>query len=241
MFFQDAVTIAHELELVLTSKDGGKAIGRVAMTGVPHHALERYSRQLIEKGYAIAICDQVEDAAIAAAEKRMVERKVTKLLTPGTLTDDEMLPARQNNFLAAVTVAGDHWGLAYADISTGEFFTTQGNGLETLTLELMRLQPSEVLIPTNAPDINSLLRPGNKSEQLPDYLPDSFCYSLRSQVPFSLTEAKLRLLTSFGIRSLEGLGCEHLPLAIRAAGGLLEYIEDTAKSLSSALTISPHL
>ena len=229
-FFEDAVTIARELELVLTSKDGGKAIGRVAMTGVPHHALERYSRQLIEKGYAIAICDQVEDAAIAAAEKRMVERKVTKLLTPGTLTDDEMLPARQNNFLAAVTVAADHWGLAYADISTGEFFTTQGNGLETLTLELMRLQPSEVLIPTNAPDINSLLRPGNKSEQLPDYLPDNFCYSLRSQVPFSLTEAKPRLLTSFGIRSLEGMGCEHLPLAIRAAGGLLEYIEDTQKA-----------
>ena len=229
-FFQDAVTIARELELVLTSKDGGKAIGRVAMTGVPHHALERYSRQLIEKGYAIAICDQVEDAATAAAEKRMVERKVTKLLTPGTLTDDEMLPARRNNFLAGVTVAGEHWGLAYADISTGEFFTTQGDGLETLTLELMRLQPSEVLVPTNAPDINSLLRPGNKSEQLPDYFPDSFCYSLRSQVPFSLTEAKPRLLTSFGVRSLEGMGCEHLPLAIRAAGGLLEYIEDTQKA-----------
>jgi len=73
-FFQDSVIIARELELILTSKDGGKEIGRVSMTGVPHHALERYSRQLVEKGYAVAICDQVEDAADAAAEKRMVEQ-----------------------------------------------------------------------------------------------------------------------------------------------------------------------
>ena len=191
-FFQDAATISRELELILTSKDGGKEIGRVAMTGVPHHALERYSRQLVEKGYAVAICDQVEDSAEAAAEKRMVERQITKLLTPGTLTDDEMLPARRNNFLAAITIAGEHWGLAYADISTGEFFTTQGQDLGTLTLELLRLQPSEVLVPANAPDIHSLLRPGEKSEHLPGYLPDCFCYSLRSQLPFSLTEAKPR-------------------------------------------------
>ena len=229
-FFQDSVIIARELELILTSKDGGKEIGRVSMTGVPHHALERYSRQLVEKGYAVAICDQVEDAAEAAAEKRMVERQVTKLLTPGTLTDDSMLPARRNNFLAAIALSGEHWGLAHADISTGEFFTTQSTNLEALGLELLRLQPSEVLVPTNAPDVRNILRPGEKSEHLPTCLPESFCYSLRSQTPFSLMEAKQRLLDTFRVRSLEGMGCDGLPLAIRAAGGLLEYIEDTQKS-----------
>jgi DNA mismatch repair protein MutS len=229
-FFQDAVIIAQELELVQTSKDAGKEIGRVAMTGVPEKAIERYSTLLVEKGYAVAICDQIEDSAVAAAEKRMVERQITKLLTPGTLTDDGMLHARRNNFLASVVIAGEHWGLAYADISTGEFFTTQSSNLASLNLELLRLQPSEILIPTNAPDINSLLRPGQKSEYLAECLPDCFCYSLRSQTPFSIIEAKQRLLTTFRVRSLEGMGCEHLPLSVRAAGGLLQYIEETQKN-----------
>lgn len=230
-FFQDAVTIARELELVQTSKEGGKELGRVAMTGVPHHALERYSTMLVEKGYAVAICDQVEDAATASAEKRnLVKREIQKLLTPGTLTDDGMLRSRQNNFLAAIVVAGEHWGLAYADISTGEFFTTQSSELSSLTLELLRLQPSEVLIPANAPDVNGLLRPGEKSEYLADYLPDSFCYSLRSQQPFSLVEASQRLRDTFDVSSLEGMGCGDIPLGVRAAGGLLEYVADTQKA-----------
>jgi DNA mismatch repair protein MutS len=229
-FFQDAVIISRELELVLTSKEGGKGIGRVAMTGVPHHALERYSRLLVEKGYAVAICDQVEDSTEAAAEKRLVERAITKLLTPGTLTDEGMLNAKKNNFLAAVVITGENWGLAYADISTGEFYTTQASDLTALSLELTRLQPSEILFPINAPDLNRILRPGEKSDHLPPCLPDSFCYALRPQTIFTLTEAKNRLLITYKMRSLEGMGCEHLPLAIRAAGGLLEYIEDTQKA-----------
>ena len=229
-FFQDAVTIARELELVQTSKEGGKELGRVAMTGVPHHALDRYSTMLVEKGYAVAICDQVEDAKVATAERRMVRREIQKLLTPGTLTDDGMLQARQNNFLAAIVVAGEHWGLAYADISTGEFFTSQSNELSALTIELLRLQPSEVLIPANAPDVTGLLRPGEKSEYLADYLPDSFCYSLRSQQPFTLVEASQRLRETFNVSSLEGMGCADMPLGVRAAGGLLEYVEDTQKA-----------
>ena len=229
-FFQDAVTIAQELELVLTSKDGGKEVGRIAMTGVPHHALDRYARQLVEKGYAVVICDQVEDSAKAIAEKRIVKRAITKLLTPGTITEDEMLPSKRNNFLAAVVVAKEHWGLAYADISTGEFFTSQSRDLNALATELLRLQPAEVLLPVNAPDIHTLLRPGEKSNQIPDYLPDCFCYSLRPQKPFDIHEAKPKLLTEFKLKSLEGVGCEHLPLAIRAAGGLLEYVQDTQKA-----------
>jgi DNA mismatch repair protein MutS len=234
-FFQDAVIIARELELVQTSKEGGKEIGRIAMTGVPHHALERYSTMLVEKGFAVAICDQVEDAKEAAAEKRMVRREIQKLLTPGTLTDDGMLQARKNNFLAAIVVAGEHWGLAYADVSTGEFFTTQSSDLGGLTLELLRLQASEVLIPANAPDVNGLLRPGEKSEYLADYLPDSFCYSLRSQQPFTLVEASQRLKDIFQVSSLEGMGCAQIPLGVRAAGGLLEYVEDTQKAYQVSL------
>lgn len=225
-FFQDAVTVSRELELVLTSKHGGD-VGRVAMTGVPHHAWERYTTQLVEKGYAVVICDQVEDSADAIG---LVKREVTRILTPGTLLEEGMLKASRNNYIAAVVIAVNHWGLAYADISTGEFLTSQGSNLDHLTQELMRLQPAEVLFPTNAPDLGSLLRPGETSPSLPQCLPPSFCYSLRSQVPFSQAEARSKLLQKFKMRSLEGLGCEHLPLAVRAAGGLLDYIEDTQKA-----------
>ncbi|WP_448267292.1 DNA mismatch repair protein MutS [Nostoc sp. DSM 114159] len=225
-YFQDAVKLAQELELVLTSKQAGEQ-GRVAMSGVPHHAWERYATMLVEKGYAVVICDQVEDASEAAG--RLVRREVTRILTPGTLLEEGMLKSSRNNYLAAVVIAANHWGLAYADISTGEFLTTQGSDLEHLTQELMRLQPSEVLVPTNAPDLGSLLRPGETSPHLPECLPPSFCYSLRSQLPFSQGEAKPRLLQKFKVRSLEGLGCDRLPLAVRAAGGLLEYLEDTQK------------
>jgi len=229
-FFQDAVTVAHELELVLTSKEGGKEIGRVPMTGVPHHALDRYTALLVEKGHAIAVCDQVEDAAEAAAEKRMVERQITKLLTPGTLTEEGMLHARRNNFLAAVVIAREHWGLAYTDISTGEFYTTQSQNLESLSLELLRLHPSEILIPTDAPDIGSMLRPGETSKHIPDCLPENFCYTLRPQTQFSPDQARTQLLNYFRVSSLEGMGCEQLPLGVRAAGGLLFYIQETQKA-----------
>ncbi|MBP5974521.1 DNA mismatch repair protein MutS [Brasilonema sp. CT11] len=226
-YFEDAVTLAQQLELSLTSKLVGD-VGRVAMSGVPHHAWERHATQLVEKGYAVVICDQVEDAAEAAG--RLVRREVTRILTPGTLLEEGMLKSSRNNYLAAVVIAGEHWGLAYADISTGEFLTTQGSNLEHLTQELMRLQPAEVLVPTNAPDLRSLLvRAGEKSEHLPECLPPSFCYCLRSQIPFSQAEARARLLQKFKVRSLEGLGCDQLPLAVRAAGGLLEYLEDTQK------------
>lgn len=225
-FFQDAITVSRELDLALTSKHAGE-VGRVPMTGVPHHAWERYTTLLVEKGYAVVICDQVEDAAEAVG---LVKREVTRILTPGTLLEEGMLNARRNNFLAAVVIANTHWGLAYADISTGEFLTTQSSNLDNLTQELMRLQPAEVLVPTNAPDLGSLLRPGEKSEHLPECFPPSFCYALRSQIPFTLSEAKQRLVQKFKVKSLEGLGCEHLPLAVRAAGGLLQYLEETQKS-----------
>jgi len=234
-FFQDAITIAQELELVLTSKDAGKTVGRVPLAGVPHHAMERYCAQLVERGYAVAICDQTEDAA--DAQGRLVQRQVTRVITPGTVLEEGMLNARRNNYLAAVVVAGGHWGLAIADVSTGEFLTTQASGLEMLTQEILRLQPSEILLPTNAPDLVGLLRPDaragipdpRRAAALPEALPPQFCYTLRPQAPFQVAEARQRLLERFRVRSLEGLGCEHLPLAVRAAGGLLQYLEETSE------------
>ena len=237
-FFQDAITIARELELVLTSKEGGKEIGRVPMTGVPHHAVDRYCAMLVEKGYAIALCDQMETAAEAAESGTgLVRREVVRVLTPGTIQEEEMLQSRRNNFLAAIVLVGDNWGLAYTDISTGEFLTTQGTDLEVLTNELMRLQPPEILIPVSAPDLNRLLRPGETSDLLPTNLPNCFCYAMRPLAPFTLAEAKQRLLDVFKMRSLESLGCAPFPLAVRAAGGLLEYLEATQKS--NPVTLQP--
>ena len=225
-FFQDAITISRELELVLTAKDGGKAVGKVPLSGIPHHALDRYCALLVERGYAVAICDQTEDAA--DVQGRLVQREVTRVITPGTVLEEGMLSARKNNFLVAVMIAGNHWGLAYADVSTGEFLTTQADGLEQLTQELMRLQPSEVLLP-GAADLGRLLRPGQPNAALPDCLPVQFCYTPRPQQPFLINEARQKLLERFRLRSLEGLGCEHLPLAVAAAGGLLDYLEETWK------------
>lgn len=225
-FFQDAVTIARELELVLTARDAGKDVGRVPLAGIPHHALDRYCTQLVEKGFAIAICDQVEDPAQAQG---LVQREVTRVITPGTVLEEGMLNARRNNFLAAVVMVNTHWGLAYADVSTGEICTTQASDLEQLSHELIRLQPSEVLLPTTAPDLVGLLRPGEHRNRLPDVLPSQFCYTLRPQSAFAQPDARQQILQWYQVRSLEGFGCEHLPLAVRATGGLLHYLQDTQR------------
>ncbi len=225
-FFQDAVTIARELELVLTSKEGGREVGRVPMTGVPHHAVDRYCASLVEKGYAIAICDQMEEASASVG---LVRREVTRVLTPGTVMEESLLTARRNNFLAAIVISNDHWGLAYTDISTGEFIATQSHDLEILSQELLRLQPAEILIPVAIPDINRLLRAGEKHDQIPASLPNQFCYALRSPKYFTIGESQERLLEYFRLKSLEATGCDQMPLAVRAAGGLLEYLDDTQR------------
>jgi DNA mismatch repair protein MutS len=226
-FFEDAHTISRVLELVLTGRDGGKEAGRIPMAGIPHHALERYASQLVEKGFSIAICDQVETVAEAQG---LVRREVTRVITPGTVIEEGMLTAKKNNFLAAIVSASENWGIAYADISTGEFLAAQLNGTEQLVQELLRLQPAEVLIPVDTP--NPL---GGGSLTIPPELPEHFCYTMRSQTAFILTEAKQRLLETFRVRSLEGFGCDRLPLAVRAAGGLLEYLTATQKNTQTPL------
>jgi DNA mismatch repair protein MutS len=247
-FFEDAELISRELELVLTGRDGGKTVGRIAMAGIPHHALDRYANQLVEKGYSIAVCDQMEAASEAQG---LVRREVTRVITPGTLIEEGMLAVKKNNFLVAIANGGENWGLAYTDISTGEFAVTQLNSTEHLIQELLRLQPAEVLIPIDIP--NPQLFRGSKAEiteafwegisqkkqsSLPapyEALPENFCYTPRSPVAFAIAEAKQRILDTFRVKSLEGFGCKALPLAIRAAGGILEYLESTQKSVKMPL------
>jgi DNA mismatch repair protein MutS len=247
-FFEDAELISRELELVLTGRDGGKTVGRIAMAGIPHHALDRYANQLVEKGYSIAVCDQMEAASEAQG---LVRREVTRVITPGTVIEEGMLAIKKNNFLVAIANGGENWGLAYTDISTGEFAVTQLNSTEHLIQELLRLQPAEVLIPIDIP--NPQLFRGSKAEKteafwegisqkkqssLPapyEALPESFCYTPRSQAAFAIAEAKQRILDTFRVKSLEGFGCKALPLAIRAAGGILEYLESTQKSVKMPL------
>ncbi|MFS8794471.1 DNA mismatch repair protein MutS [Synechococcus sp. R55.8] len=231
MFFQDAQVVSRELELVLTGREAG-AIGRVPMCGIPYHAFDRYAAQLVAKGYALAVCDQMEPADQA---KGLVRREVTRVITPGTVLEEELLQARQNNYLAAVVrlkgskQAPCRWGLAYADISTSEFWVCQSEGQEQLEQELARLQPAEVLLPTEEGLGLGLLRPGDP--QGPLGLPGQYAYTLRPAEPFELAVARENLMQTYGLRSLEGLGCEGLPLAIRAAGGLLHYLEETQKNL----------
>ncbi len=243
MFFQDAQTVARELELVLTGREAG-GIGRVPMAGVPHHAFERYAAQLVVKGYAIAVCEQMEPAEQATG--RLVRREITRVITPGTVLEEGLLSSRQNNYLAAIvlidralaTPTTPHrleWGLAYTDISTGEFWATQHSDRDRLIQELIRLHPSEILVPVDEVTGIGLLRPGEQGSQLPAGLPTQFCYSLRPQRLFELIPARDRILETFRLRSLEGLGCDGMPLAVRAAGGLLQYLEDTQKTLDLAL------
>ncbi|GAB4213133.1 MAG: DNA mismatch repair protein MutS [Synechococcales cyanobacterium] len=228
-FFQDAQTVSQELELVLTGREGG-SLGRIPMAGIPHHALERYAAQLVSKGFSIAICEQMEPADQA---KGLVRREVTRLITPGTLLEEGLLPARENNYLVAVVLQpgrqGVSWGLAYTDISTGELAVTQHQGMDTLVNELLRLRPAEVLVPVEAP--TGLIRPGSVSAQLPPEFPPQFCYTLSAQAPFEWVTAQQELMTTLRVRSLEGFGCQALPLAVRAAGGLVHYLGETQKGI----------
>jgi DNA mismatch repair protein MutS len=145
MFYDDAEIVSRQLELVLTSREAGKG-NRVPMCGVPVHTVDAYTSRLLDAGYKVAICDQVEDAKQA---RGLVRRKVIRVLTPGTVVEESMLEECRNNFLVAICETVDAFGLAALDVSTGEFKATTLSGddaLETLQAELARLQPAECLL-----------------------------------------------------------------------------------------------
>jgi len=205
-FDEDAKVASRELDVVLTSREMGKG-QRVPMAGIPHHALDNYLAKLINRGHKVAICEQLTPPG-----KGLVERDVIRVVTPGTVVEPNLLVSKSNNYLGSVVIAGEKAGIAYVDISTSEFATTQVPA-ERVMPELERLQPREVLIPEDA----------NDYAQLP------FTISRLDDYWFDLEIAREALLEHFAVASLEGYGCAGLPLAIRAAGALIHYVKETQK------------
>jgi len=215
-FFEDAITLSRLLELTLTGKEGGKAVGRVPMAGIPHHAAERYCGELIRRGFSVALCDQLE---ATPAKGALLKRDITRVLTPGTVLEEGMLSARRNNWLAAVVIEPAHrdepfrWGLASADVSTGEVQVMQRQDSDALHQQLAQLGAAELL--SSTPESN------------PAWCPDQLRLTPVASTPFSRPAAEAALLRHYKLANLDGLGLPELPLALRAMGGLLAYLRDT--------------
>jgi DNA mismatch repair protein MutS len=236
-FFEDAITASRLLELTLTGKEGGKAIGRVPMAGIPHHAAERYCAELLRRGHSVALCDQVETTP---AKGELLKREITRVLTPGTVLEEGMLAARRNNWLCAVVLegpaghgdpdlAGLRWGLAVADVSTGEFRVTERSGSDALHQELLQVEAAEVLWPGGL----AAGDPGSAAPG-PAWCPAGLLLTPLPRTPFEAPEASATLKERFGLASLAGLGLGELPLAMRAAGGLVHYLDGTNNRPSDA-------
>jgi len=213
-FDEDAKLVSRELEIVLTSREMGKG-QRVPMAGVPYHALNNYLARLINRGYKVAICEQLSPPG-----KGLVEREVVRVVTPGTIIEPSLLEGAANNYLASVITDNDQAGLAYVDITTSEFATTQ-LPVHRFLPELERLQPAEVLFPRNLdfPDLTQVAL----ATPIDEYW-------------FELETANQALLDHFGVTTLEGYGCAHLPLAVRAAGVILHYLQENQKGALGLLT-----
>ncbi|MGC9469100.1 MAG: DNA mismatch repair protein MutS [Anaerolineae bacterium] len=241
-FDEDAEVASRELDLTLTSRPVSKDL-RVPMAGVPHHAVEGYIARLIEKGYRVAIAEQVGEPT----GRGPMERRVERVVTSGTLTEPAMLDEKRPNYLAAAIIDGERAGIAYADISTGAFATTQladGSIKDVTALvrqELARLHPREILIPK----VGSWKERGS-ADHAADEPPSRPEQSLRTTLPanytpwpgyrFEESSARQTLLEHFGVRTLQGFGCEGKPLAIRAAGAVLSYLEETQQGLLPQIT-----
>ena len=216
MFFEDAKLVSRELELTLTGKSCGME-ERAPMCGVPFHSAETYINRLIEKGYKVAICEQMEDPATT---KGLVKRDVIRVVTPGTVIEQSMLEDRRNSYLLSVCMDGSKAGLAFADVSTGEFSVYEiDKAGARLQDELARIAPKEIIA-------NSELPSG--ATNLP--------YSVESSVNFQHAKAKAALLEHFKVQALESLGLEGLKLGVRAAGALMKYLQETQKNALEHIT-----
>ena len=212
-FDDDARLLSRELEIALTSREFGKG-QRVPLAGIPYHSLEASLARLIKKGYKVAICEQVSDPATS---KGIVDREVVRVVTPGTVIEDTLLEQKANNYLAALVIEGDAAGLSWVDITTSEFATTQFD-LSHLSVEMARLQPSELLVPDGQPDVDDL------------DIGDRTMLTPLAADAFHADWARETLLRHFGVASLESFGCEGQALAVRAAGAVIDYLEQTQRS-----------
>ncbi len=221
MFFDDALTASRELELTLTGRDCGLN-ERAPMCGVPYHAVETYLDRLIEKGYKVAICEQMEDPALA---KGLVQRDVIRVVTPGTVIESGMLDERSNNFLLSVCFSGEKAGLAFADVSTGEFFVHQVEDAgRTLADEVTRISPVEII----ASDLVRLREYVNR---------DDLSMSERPGTTFQYQNASETLCKHFHLQDLSPLGLtDEYRLAAQAAGALMRYLDETQKNALEHIT-----
>ena len=217
MFYDDARTASKVLGLALTSRSKGE--GAVPMAGVPYHALDTYLAKMIRAGYRVAICDQVEDPALA---KGLVKRDITRLVTPGTLTDDALLDDKENNFLAAVHLDGPRAGLAWVDLSTGAFFA-RDLARQALLDELTRLRPRECLMAEGASEAAAGLVAEIREVT-------GALVSERSAFVFDRDEAERLLLAHFAAASLDGFGVADLACGISAAGAIIDYLQETQRT-----------
>lgn len=214
-FDDDAKIVARDAEVHLTSKDFGRA-GRVPLAGVPLRALDTYLRKLLAKGHRVAVCEQVSEAGHG-----LVERAITRIVTPGTLIEPQLLRERENTYLAAVHVGRDSAALAYVDVSTGEFAVVPFSGPDrdtTLAAELGRLGPAEILVPRDAAPL-----PGARKG------------TPRDRAQFDGEDGVAALKAHFGVASLEAYGCHDLPLACGAAAAILDYLREYNPRLLAGL------
>ncbi len=219
--FDDDATIASRvLDITLTSRSGMGKENRVPMAGIPYHAAEGYIARLIAAGHKVAIVEQVS----SPNGRDLVERKVTRVVTPGTITEPSMLDGGRNRYVAAVLIEGSRAGLAIADISTGEFATTEINSadhratLASLEREFLRISPAEIVIPE---------RDDGQGDDWSTSLPGTALISTLHPRSFRLSTASEELTRHFEVESLDAYGCAGKPFAIRAAGALLQYLTET--------------
>ncbi len=217
-FDQDAEITSRELDIVLTSRNVAKG-SRIPMAGIPYHAVENYLARLIEKGYHVAICEQMGEQPT----RGLFPREVVRVVTPGTVVEPGLLKGDHNNYLAAVTADENRAGVAYVDITTGEFLTTELESLDVpsaVRSELMRLQPVEILLPDQLELANGW--PGHIT-RIPAWR-------------FETGRCQETLLQHFSAASLDGFGLRGKPLAIRAAGAILQYLQENQKDSLKLLT-----
>ena len=213
MFFDDAVTASRELELTLTGRDCGLP-DRAPMCGVPYHSVENYIARLVKKGYKVAICEQMENPALA---KGMVKRDIVRVVTPGTLMEANMLEEGSNNYICSLCPSGERCGLAFADISTGSVLVTEVSGEMAAINELGKYAPHEVIYAEELPQLRSVV----------GFLKDRLCCAAQAGDRDAYTEetAKKLVTEQFGADTVTRLA--GTPLAVRALGGLMAYLKVT--------------
>ena len=230
MFFEDALTVSLELEITLTGKSCGLE-ERAPMCGVPYHAVDTYLNRLIEKGYKVAICEQVEDPKLA---KGMVKREVTRVVTPGTNLNVQALEESRNNFLMSIAYFPGKIGLSVADISTGDYYLTELEDSAKLFDEINKYGPAEIICN------DAFLISGMDIEDMRHRL--RIAVNALESHYFDEDAAKKLLKKHFKVVALTGLGIEDFPLGVLAAGALLRYLYETQKSSMSNIThIYPYL